>query len=78
MLGAQLVEIPKTKFAKNPKDLMIMLGQMILETLAFLDTHQRCNHMLKQKHLHQILTKTTRHGSIHAIVVDPSFLRKQD
>jgi hypothetical protein len=37
MLGAQLVEIPKTKFAKNPKDLMIMLGQMILETLTFLE-----------------------------------------
>ena len=36
-VGAQLVETPKSEFAKNPKDLMIMLGQMILETLAFLE-----------------------------------------
>ena len=47
-VGAQLVETPKSEFAKNPKDLMVILGQMILETLAFLDTHQRCNHVLKQ------------------------------
>ena len=47
-VGAQLVETPKSEFAKNLKDLMVILGQMILETLAFLDTHQRCNHVLKQ------------------------------